>query len=203
MATSSKDGKYSDATTELAPIVQRLIDPEQSSDFSPFLEELRYRYLFCHKEIKIGGVIWPYRVTLLKGRNELMTESDVVIEVQSSYWDAFDAKQREALLYEALSRIEVVENTDTGAVRYRIKPPEVVLCTASIKKYGWWSPMHEEAQRLLGQVPADSPAQTKPAPQTKAATKPQPEPLQLGDNDELQADEELDLEELDEVLAAN
>lgn len=121
--------------------------------------------VFKEKASSVGDHVVAGKTSKANALLGVVDEKDwkFVITLAGDEWQKMMDQEREALLFHHLSACGVVENPDSGKIRYFVKLPDVSFYREEVEKYGFWrtsgvTPEPNLIEELFG------PAATTPAP---------------------------------------
>lgn len=119
--------------------------------YHPELATARIKYLGVDKGSKQNGKAVLGKASKVSGVYEFLTESDFVILVALDTWNDLDDRKRTALVDHLLEAC-TGEEDDTGAMKWKMRKPDVNEFTSILNRHGAWTDelagMVEVAQRL-------------------------------------------------------
>jgi len=65
-----------------------------------------------------------------------LTNYDLAIQFRQAFWDAFDDRQRQAVLHHELTHIDIDEPDDQGPVKFSLRPHDVEDFSKTIRRFG-------------------------------------------------------------------
>lgn len=72
-----------------------------------------------------------------------------IIELGYDYWKGLSDKQKTALIDHHLCAMTAVENEQTGATSYGVKPPDFVGYRDEVERWGLWRPRQDPNAKTL------------------------------------------------------
>lgn len=98
------------------------------------------RIMYVHVDkagSKNGREVWG-KAKRVTGMWEWVNQVDFVIEVASDKWGEMDANQRTALVDHLLEHCTGEEDEQSGAMKWRMRDPEVQEFASILQRYGVW-----------------------------------------------------------------
>jgi len=106
-------------------------------NYHPELAEARMMYVFVDKAgTKNGREVWG-KAQKVSGLWEWAMEKDFVVQVAQDKWNEMDETQRTALV-DHLLECCTGEEDDDGAMKWKVRDPEVQEFASILKRYGVW-----------------------------------------------------------------
>jgi hypothetical protein len=75
-------------------------------------------------------------------------EYKFVFDIAADKWNTLQDVQKRALLYHLCCRIDVVENEETGEVKFGMRVPPIQAFPEEMEKYGMWWPVDEDHEDM-------------------------------------------------------
>lgn len=119
--------------------------------YHPELVDARIKYVGVDKASKQNGKPVYGKASRVSGVYEFLTDSDFIILVALDCWNEMDDRKRTALVDHLLEAC-TGEEDDSGAMKWKMRKPDVHEFTSILNRHGAWtdelSGMVEVAQRL-------------------------------------------------------
>lgn len=108
-------------------------------NYHPELATARMLCCFVDQAASKGGrELWG-KVRKLSGFLEWALEKDFVVEVALDKWNDLTEKQRTALIDHLLERCTGEEEEETGAMRWKVREPDVQEFSSVLHRQGAWN----------------------------------------------------------------
>jgi len=122
---------------EVSQIAEKLI-----ANYHPELASARFRFLFKDKTSKKGGKVVMGSVKRMSDLMMYLIEADFLVEVPDEIWRGLDNTRRNALIDHLLERCTGEESTEEGgggAMKWKVRDPDVHEFSSIMRRYGAWT----------------------------------------------------------------